>query len=151
MKFPTIKSKTLNKNEYQLPNDLRGEYNVVIVAFTQYHQRDVDTWIPFLQILERDNSNIHYYELPTVNNRGPLFRFYLDGIMRGGIRDFETRERTITLYTNVKDFCNGLNINPSQIYTYLIDKKGEILFFVAGRFSDKKGDDLLSLVNKLND
>ena len=68
MKFPTIKSKTLNKNEYQLPNDLRGEYNVVIVAFTQYHQRDVDTWIPFLQILERDNSNIHYYELPTVNN-----------------------------------------------------------------------------------
>ena len=97
MKFPTIKSKTLNKNEYQLPNDLRGEYNVVIVAFTQYHQRDVDTWIPFLQILERDNSNIHYYELPTVNNRGPLFRFYLDGIMRGGL-EILRQERELLHY-----------------------------------------------------
>ena len=52
---------------------------------------------------------------------------------------------------DLEDFCNGLNINPSQIYTYLIDKKGEILFFVAGRFSDKKGDDLLSVIKKLND
>ena len=49
MKFPHVKATSLTSKSYHLPRDLEGELNLVMVAFKQWQQDWVDTWIPSLQ------------------------------------------------------------------------------------------------------
>ncbi|MCA9889760.1 MAG: hypothetical protein KC546_15375, partial [Anaerolineae bacterium] len=55
MKFPNIKGKTVNGDRRTLPQDFEGQLNVVVLAFTQYQQEDVDSWMPFLDKVQREN------------------------------------------------------------------------------------------------
>ena len=57
MKFPIVKATSLANKPYQLPRDLEGELNLVIVAFKQWQQDWVDTWIPSLQSLAYQHKN----------------------------------------------------------------------------------------------
>lgn len=150
MQFPQITSQSLNKTTYTLPQDLSGEYNIVIIPFLQYHQQIVNTWLPYLEQLIEEWPQINYYELPTIQNRNFLSRRFIDSGMRGGIRDKETKERTITLYTDLDWFTSQLEIsNRDDIYIYLIDKGGNILATTTGRYDPSKFATLVHEIQKL--
>ncbi|MHA2503320.1 MAG: hypothetical protein ACXAE3_10670 [Candidatus Kariarchaeaceae archaeon] len=144
-KFPTVTADSLNRTTYTIPQDLKGDYNIVVVAFLRWHQDDVDTWVPFLEQLEKEQG-IHYYELPTIRRGTFMSRFMLDSAMRGGIPDKTVRERTITLYLDVAEFCGHLGIGTSSIWTYLLDKEGNILHTVEGRYSEEKAEVLQGIL-----
>ena len=65
MKFPDISGENLEKKKYNIPYDLEGELNIVIVPFQRWHQSLVDEWSAFLNNIERSNRNFRYYEVPT--------------------------------------------------------------------------------------
>ena len=103
-KFPTITAENLNRNEIEIPSQLRGKLNVLVVAFQQWHQNLVDTWIPLLAELAEENQDFDFYELPTIRKMNFVFRGFIDGGMRGGIKSIDTRGRTITLYIDKTPF-----------------------------------------------
>ena len=93
--FPTLWAANLEGKRFQLPNDLVGDVNIVIIAFKREHQELVDQWFPFLTILVKNNPRLAFYELPTLNSSYLLIRWMINGGMRSGISDKEARERTI--------------------------------------------------------
>lgn len=134
-----------------VPDDLIGEYNIVVLAFTQYQQYDVDSWIPHLGKIEEKYPNIRYYEFPTVRRGNLLFRNWLDQVMRWGIPDKFVRSRTITLYTDVEKLLDHIHLTSTRtIYTLILNKQGEIIWQTEGKYNEGKFSELEKFLEQLH-
>ena len=145
--FPVVSGFNLDRQEFEFPRDFGGEYNLVIVPFQRYHQQIVNTWIPFAQEVEASFPGFIYYELPTIYEMPVLSRTFLNEGMRAGIPDQTARERTITLYLNKETFKSALGIpNEDDIYLFVVDRAGEIVWSTTGAYTAEKADDLLQFI-----
>ena len=142
--FPSLTSSNLNGQEVSMPGGLAGERsNLVLVAFLQEQQKDVDTWLKPLPAIQQAHPWFRYFELPTIKRMNGLVRFFINNGMKGGIPDKQQRERTITLYIDKEPFKKALGIvSESTIYAFLIDKSGKVLWRQEGLFTEAKGKSL---------
>lgn len=145
--FPTVSGFNLDRQEFEFPRDFAAELNVLFVPFLQRQQLDVNTWVPFVQDLERTLPGVVYYELPTIWEMAALQRMFLNEGMRAGIPDQKSRERTVTLYLNKADFQRATGIDgDSQMHVLLVNRQGDILWRTTGSYSEEKGSQLLAAV-----
>ncbi len=72
----------MRRKRIQLADEFAGEINLVAIAFQQWHQAMVNSWVPFLEQLERSVPGLRYYELPTIQRLDPLSRVFINGGMR---------------------------------------------------------------------
>ena len=141
--FPSVTGSNLQREKRNLPEDLEGELNLVLVAFQQWQQAQVNTWIPFARQLEETHSGVRYYELPTIQQRNVLARTFINEGMRAGIPDPVARERTITLYLDKNAFREALQLpNEDDIYVLLLDRQGRVVWRAEGAFTPGKGESL---------
>jgi len=150
MKLPIVKGSNLKRQKMTFPDDFAGEINLVFIAFLRRHQDLIDEWVPFVDQLAQENSDFHYYEFPTLPRKGPIYRTFLNEGMRAGIPNEATRARTITLYLDKRAFRKALNIdNEQNIWIYLFDKSGNVLWCTEGRFTKEKSEALRNFLNQI--
>jgi hypothetical protein len=143
MQFPTVTGSNLQRARLTLPQDFRGERILVLIAFQQWQQTQVDTWIPFARQLEAAHPKVRYYELPTIQRLNTLARTFINEGMRAGIPDPLARERTITLYLDKAAFREALQLpGEDDIYALLLDRQGRVLWRAEGAFTPDKGESL---------
>ena len=131
MIFPRIEASDLNGRDVVLPADLPGSPTLVLVAFTQEQQHDIDEWIDALELRSRDD--IAWIELPVVSSRYRFAKRYVDDAMRSGIQAFEDRARTITTYGR-REFIRALDLpGYDRVYAVVTNPLGDIGPIVAGR------------------
>jgi len=148
--FPQVSGSNLMREEFEFPKDFEGEYNLVIIPFQQIQQRDVNTWIPAAQELERRYDNLVYYELPTIYKLPTISRTFINEGMRAGIPDQTSRERTVTFYLDKDVFKQALEIDSEErIHLFLVDREGRIYWREAGLFSDEKASSLIETLDEL--
>lgn len=148
--FPQITAKNLNGDEITLPDDLSGNPALVLVAFKQRQQINVNTWLDQLALIESTIEGVRVIETPTISGKkwGWMAGF-IDGGMRSGIPDPEARARTITLFTDVGAFREALGIETEDlIHAVMLDGQSRVTRIVAGNFDAAK---LESLVESLGD
>lgn len=144
LRFPTVQGSNLEGRRFTLPRDFEGDVNLVLIAFEQWHQPIVDTWLPFTRSLVAELPHVRCYELPTIQRMGWLNERMLDYAMRVGIPDVKTRRATITLYLDVPDFCRALDLPTSrQIYALLVNRAGEVLWRAAGPYTPALGAEIM--------
>jgi hypothetical protein len=97
MIFPTVIGSNLLRQKLILPQDFQGELNLIFMPFKQWHQMEVDSWIPLTKELEEQYKDLVYYELPTIQSRNSFSKMFINEGMRAGIPNPKTCERTITL------------------------------------------------------
>ena len=51
-RFPGKMGSNLQRQKLKLPKDFQEELNLVLIAFQQWQQTQVDSWIPFARQLE---------------------------------------------------------------------------------------------------
>jgi hypothetical protein len=147
MQFPTVSGSNLLRRKLTLPHDFEGERNLVLIAFQQWHQNQVDTWIPFARELEAAHPGVLYYELPTIQRLNVLARTFVNEGMRAGIPDPVARDRTITLYLDKEAFRAALQLpGEEDIYVLLLDRQGRVLWRAEGAFTPEKGESLAAAV-----
>ena len=151
MKLPRVTGSNLARKKMVFPDDFAGETNLVFIAFLRQHQDLIDSWVPFVEQLTQEFPNLQYYEFPTLPRRGFIYRTFLNEGMRAGIPSEATRARTITLYLDKKAFRRALDIEGEQnMWLYLFDKSGNVLWRTEGSFSAEKGEALRMALNQLN-
>jgi hypothetical protein len=149
--FPLVSGYNLNRQEFEFPRDFDGKVNLVIIPFKQYQQTIVNTWIPTAQGIEASFPGFIYYELPTIYEMPVLSRTFINEGMRAGIPDETARQRTITLYLDKEAFKAALDISTEDdVYLFLVDREGEILWRATGEYSPEKANDLLQFIQELN-
>jgi hypothetical protein len=150
MTFPTINAKNLENEPVEIPENLHGIYNLLIVAFKRWHQQLVDTWVPHLTRLKASCEDFDFYELPTLGRIYSLSRFFIDGGMRMGIPSKPTRKHTVTLYLNKQRFKKQLQIpDETTIHLFLVLRDGSIPWHVTGEYSKTNFDDLLDVLTNM--
>jgi len=151
LKFPQIVAENLNKEEVDVPSGLQGSPKLLIVPFQQWHQRLVDSWVPFLESVIKEHPNFDFYELPTIRRMNFVYRRFLDGGMRAGIPSKETRRRTITLYIDKEPFKESLEILTEEtIHLFLVDSDGNITWRNEGAVTEEKAKSLSDAVMQIH-
>jgi hypothetical protein len=150
MHFPQITSENLELETLNLPSDFEGDYNLCLIAFQQWHQRLIDTWIPWARQLEQTHLRFRYYEFPVIRRLNPLYRGFIDRGMRAGIPDPVARHKTITLYTDKDAFKQALEINTeTDIHLRLVDREGVVHWSAAGALTREATDALTETLETL--
>jgi hypothetical protein len=149
MQFPSLTGSNLLRSKLRLPEDFEGELNLVFVAFQQWQQDQVDTWLPFARQSELTNPQMRYYELPTIRRLNPLARTFINEGMRAGIPDSTARERTITLYVDKDDFRQALQLpREDDIYVLLLDRQGQVIWREEGAYAPNKAESLTKVLEE---
>ena len=142
-RFPDSKGENLEKKSYQLPRDLKGDLNIVVLAFEREQQEAVNTWIPAAQELCAASPSLRYYEIPVIQKTTRQAENFLNQAMVDGIPAQSDRERTITLYTDKKRFKKALAItDESVIPILLLDRQGRIVWRGSGTQTPEKAAEL---------
>lgn len=150
MTFPTVNGSNLQRAKLTLPQDFEGEYNLLFIAFQQWQQDEVNTWIALAESLETQFPGLVYYELPTIRALNAFSKFFINEGMRAGIPNQKSRERTITLYLDKDDFRNALSLDDeSHIYILLIDHQGNEYWRSRGPLRQSSDAGLLESLTRL--
>ena len=142
MRFPDLDTRTLQGIDKHLPADLPAQRTLLVLAFQQRHQRDVDEWMSEAEVhdwltdLAAPPTSLPHYaaiEVPCISRRwGPARRF-IDGGMTAGIRVPTVLARTWTAYTDVGRVQRALGIaNSEQIWVAALATDGEVLAETLG-------------------
>ena len=133
--FPLLQARNLNGRTLTLPTDLGGRYAILLIAFQRWHQDLVDGWFPFLDRLLASYPELRAYELPMIGGAYSLARPFIDGGMAASIGDPAVRERTLTIYTDVRRAMAALGIRSNGTITLLlVDRSGTIFWREEGAY-----------------
>ena len=148
--FPEVAGRNVNEESYKLPSGFEGQYNLLLLAFTQRQQSAVNTWLDEMRTPEKQYSQFRVYELPTLPAFPQWQQQQLDNWMSAVISDPLSRERTITLYTDVDAMRQALNIgNTSRIRLFLVDRSGKVYWRGEGAYSKEQFGELSDIVSSL--
>lgn len=149
--FPNVTGSNLEGTEFNLPQDFAGKLNLVALAFEQWQQTDVNSWLPTVSTFQGLYPHLKFYELPTLTQFNGLFQNLIDSGMRAGIPDKTTREITITLYLDRAAFMRSLEIpNTETIVLLLLDNTGNIYWRGQGPFDETQKESLSQMLNTLS-
>jgi hypothetical protein len=142
-RFPTVKGSNLAGESFVLPQDVEADYALLMIAFKQRQQFDINTWLPTASELAQVYDELAFFELPTIERLHPAARAFIDGGMRAGIPDPAARAATITLYLDKPAFRQALDIpDEESIVVMLIDRMGEIYWRTRGSASSEAVNEL---------
>lgn len=148
--FPDIKGKALTGRGMHLPADFAANRNLVILAFLQWQQTQVDQWIDWAVDSELvppalpgtapgdkpwTGSRVEraVYEIPVLARRWSLGQALIDGGMAASIRNPIILARTITLYTDVSAMCAAVGVESTEnVSALVVEPGGSILARVTG-------------------
>ncbi|MBL1214603.1 MAG: hypothetical protein HND52_14705 [Ignavibacteriae bacterium] len=146
--FPSVSGQTLTEEDVELPKFFSGSEVILLIAYKQDTQFDVDRW---LIGLDMTNTKAKVYELPTIQGLFPrMFKTFIDEGMRSGIPK-EFWGGVITIYSGgaeVQKFTG--NENPNNTRVILLDKDGKVIFFHDRGFSVQSLNELRSLLTEDN-
>lgn len=148
--FPVARGDNLLGDRFDLPGDFAGDVNLVLLAFEQVHQLDVDTWLAGIDAWQERFPSLRVYELPTLARRQALLRSYIDGVMRAGIPDRAARARTITLFIDRRPFVAALGLpGIDRAHALLVTPTGEVLWRAAGPYDEGAAREMEAIVERL--
>ena len=126
--FPTVTGQSLEKKPITFPDAVQGQSTVLLIAYEQRGQFDVDRWI--LGLLQ-GGLEAPLYELPTIPGAIPgLFANTIDNGMRGGIPE-EDWGVVVTMYDDGETIAKftGNDERRNSTRVMVLDPDGRVAWF----------------------
>ena len=132
--FPTVRGTTVASQAMTLPAAVRGKPAILLVAYDQDAQFDVDRWV--LGLLQLGTPIAQLFEVPTVSGVVPtVLGDRIDSGMRSGI-PHEDWASVITIYgdgATVERFTGTERDLNARVL--LLDENGKVIWFHDRGFS----------------
>ena len=120
---------------------------MVLIAFDRHQQSLVDSWTAWLEREQATDERLAVVELPTIARRWALFRPLIDGGMAASIKVPDILQRTWTIYGEVSNVSEPLNITTrSTIALVLVERGGAVLWQGSGPFSEDVASQLKAVL-----
>ena len=149
IQFPRLKARDLEGRAVELPGDLGGALNLVVLAFHRDHQDPVESWLPHFDRLEEGYTGLEVWEVPALPRSYRIWRSAIDGGMRAGIADPKVRRHTLTTYTDLHGLQRALDLpDLEEIYLLLLDGSGRVLWRARGAYSGQTLAELTEALEK---
>jgi hypothetical protein len=145
--FPALTTYSLDKTKLDLPSDLAGQLNLLLISFQPEQQTQIDTWMPTAQALQHTNFTFRWYRMPVSAAENFVFRWWENSSMRSDETDPETWPWIAPLYIDKNSFRHDLQIpNERQITVLLVNKQGRVLWRAEGSMTPDKRNALNAAV-----
>ncbi|MGI9188075.1 MAG: hypothetical protein ACR2J9_11280 [Gaiellales bacterium] len=142
MRFPTLMGTSLLGDDVALPAGLPAERTLVLCAFKQRQQAQVDRWIDRAVAdlgvaasplgIDADVTTA-VIEVPCLGRKWRPVRRLIDGGMASSIAQPPILARTITVYADVGAILAALDApSAAEVQARVVRRSGEILASAAG-------------------
>ena len=140
--FPTMHGTTLNGRRVTLPEDVRGKLAFLVLGFRYDARFDVEAWERvFVERFDQD-PRVTALVVPVIEGVYRLFAPMIDSGMRRGTPPSQ-RDRVVTVYTMGNRLRSALGAgSASDIWLYLLDRDGRVLFQYGGPFDHSQFEDM---------
>jgi hypothetical protein len=142
MTFPTLRGTSLLGDDIALPAGLPAERTLVLCAFKQHQQAQVDRWIERavreLNVAATplglgEDAATAVIEVPCLGRKWRPVRRFIDGGMASSIAQPPILARTITVYGDVGAILMALDVpNADHVQARVVRRSGEMLAAAAG-------------------
>ena len=145
LRFAPLRTRALDGTERRLPGELPGERTLVVLAYRQRHQRDVDAWIAravALGVPPTPRGHVApmrtaVVEVPFLSARWLPARRLIDGGMAQGIADPDVLARTLTAYgapAAHRRACglDALGAGGAEVEALVVDRSGDVHWHASG-------------------
>jgi hypothetical protein len=141
LRLAPAEGRALDGTSVLLPDELPAERTVVVVAFRQRQQADVDRWIDLAVSLGVPGSPLEsspprataVVEVAVLGRRYLPARRFIDGGMAAGIGDPAVLARTITVYTDPAAYRRRCGITTAdEVTVMVVDRDGQASFGAVG-------------------
>jgi hypothetical protein len=142
-RIPNVDGKSLNGEQVQLPQDLRGSNAILIVGFTRKSGEQSKQWgLEVNKITACDGQPVQWYELPVLSDVPRLVRPLVLRAMRSGLTP-ELRSHFVPIYANSEAWKKSVNFSlPDDAYIALVDKSGHVEHLWHGAYDKSRGSEL---------
>ncbi len=141
-RLPALQTKLLDQRPINLPQDLSGERTLALISFQRSHRADVESWISGLQL--RADTSIHWVRMPVLADPGSTAgRSEVENRLRLRYGAGAGNATVVPVFTDREAFVRAAGLNGTeQAYAVVLNRRGEVLARVAGRFDPAKAETL---------
>lgn len=143
LRLAPLVGRALDGTPWRLPDDLPAARTLVLLAYRQRHQRDVDAWIALavaLGVPATPRGAVQpmataVIEVPTLGRRWRPARRLIDGGMATGIADPDVLARTVTAYADPvahRAACGFPEDGGAVMRAVVATPEGAVTFRAAG-------------------
>lgn len=123
--LPRLDARDLTGAAHVIPDDLPADPCVVVLAFRQRQQRDVDEWVDAL-------PGVPLVEIPLLGTGWRVARGWIEGGMAGGTPE-EARPRVWCAYAPVKRVLDDLGeTGHRSALAAVVRRSGDVLMVFRG-------------------
>jgi hypothetical protein len=148
--FPRMDGTNLLLESVTVPDDLSGEYQLIVIAYDTDQQIYVDKWLRPLEDLNEDYPQMTGYYLPLLPQDTRDAAVAILGGMTLAAKSDEDRERTVVIFTDVDAF-NSLTDVPDkeEVQLFLLDSSGVVRWHGSGAYQPETLDSLKAVLADL--
>ena len=151
--FPGIDAKDLNKDEFNIPNNLSSEFNIFILSFNRDMQLKADEWFQALMLSNNLVRDVNIFNIPVIPDPGRFVRGFINRRFKGTYKDQAMRNKIIILYVDEKKFFKALDIDKnirSEPVILLLNKNAKVIYRINGVLQSDKVNKLISFIENFN-
>ncbi len=155
--FPSLKGETLTNKLVNVPNDIKGKYALIGMAFSKKSERDLNTWYspvwnefiykPEKPSLFAGNYDINVFFVPMFTGaKRPAYKKVMKKVKDK--MDPKLQAHVLFYQGSMKTYKKPLNFNEGRDvpYFFIINPEGEIVYRTYGKYTDKKMREIIEQV-----
>lgn len=142
-RWPAIEAETVSGRVVELPAMMTAPRTVVLVAYSEEQQQDVDRWMAALEFKAR---SIPWLQVPVLGKTNPFFQKLILTGLRRGLPDMADRERVAVTFVEGDEFRRklGLGGDGRIMHALVVERSGTVALRLDGPHTPEKGARLLA-------
>ena len=153
--FPSMSVLDLNNKEVDIPNDTKGKFTLVGVAFSEDAQEDLYSWSQpvFSEFMDDNNLASLVYDpnvlliLMFTGANQVAYNKAKKKIEEG--TDESLKDNVVLFKGKMEDYRKTLKMKDrKKPYFFVLDKSGKIIYTTSGRYSRKVLEEVGNLIEE---
>ena len=142
-RLPELNAQRPDRQPVAFPKDLPAERTLALVTFHRDHRKDAESWIKGLQL--RDDPSIAWVRMPVVDDpKDPTLRGEVETRLLSRYASEAERRNLLPVFTDRAAFVHSTGLgNAEQAHVLVVNRDGEVLARVSGRYDEAKAQALL--------
>lgn len=151
-----MEAESLTNNIINLPQDIKGKYSIIGLAYSKKSENDLKTWFspaynqfiykPEKPSLFAGNYDVNVYFVPMFTGaKRPAYK----SVMKKVQKDIDPRLQPYVLFYKgqLKAYKQSLKFKGKDVpHFFILDPEGKIIHKASGRYSDSKMQEIVDLV-----
>lgn len=158
-RFPAIEGETVTDQKVQVPDDTRGKYTLVGMAFSKKSDDELQSWFqPVYSRFLQDAGNaglfadfaydVNVYFIPMFSG---LKKAAAGTAKKKALKKVDAGLQPHILFYvgETKSYRDALNLEEKdQPYFFVLDKQGNVVYATEGAYTDRKMEEVETILSR---